>query len=169
LRCFNYSEKGVSYLWNFGDGSTSEDLNVEHTYIDSGSYTIMLKVWTDHQCTDSLVALNGVHVMEKSRVKFPTAFTPSPDGSSNGRYSRTDFSNNVFYPIVLMGDLKEYKMEIFNRWGVLLFHSNDIDVGWDGYYKGNLLMQDVYIYRVSGIYNDGKRFSITGDVLLMRK
>ena len=107
--------------------------------------------------------------MEKSRMRFPSGFTPNPDGSSNGRYDRLDYSNNVFYPYILVGGLKDYKMEIYNRWGVLLFQSTDIDIGWDGYYKGQLLMQDVYIYRVSGIYNDGKRFSVIGDVLLMRR
>ena len=169
LRCYNYSLGATSYLWNFGDGATSTDLNPVHTYLDSGFYSISLKVVSQNQCTDSLTITNGIHVMEKSRMKFPGAFTPNVEGSSGGRYDRRDFSNDVFYPIVIVGDLKEYKMEIFNRWGVLLFQSNDINIGWDGYYKGQLLMQDVYIYRVSGIYNDGKRFSIIGDVLLMRR
>jgi gliding motility-associated-like protein len=169
LRCFNYSQGGSTYLWNFGDGATSTDLNPVHTYQDSGLYSISLKVSSEYQCMDSLTITDGVHVIEKSRIKFPSAFTPNPNGSSGGRYDRNDFSNDVFYPIVLMGGLQEYKMEIFNRWGVLLFQSNDLEIGWDGYYKGQLLMQDVYIYRVSGIYNDGKRFSITGDVLLMRR
>lgn len=169
LRCFNYSQGASVYAWDFGDGSTSADLNPTHFYKDSGYYNVSLKVISQYNCTDSLTIVNGVHVMEKSRMKFPTAFTPDPNGSSNGRYNRMDFSNDVFYPIVIVGGLQEYKMEIFNRWGVLIFESNNLDIGWDGYYKGQLLMQDVYIYRVSGVYNDGKRFSITGDVLLMRR
>ncbi|MDP4227104.1 MAG: gliding motility-associated C-terminal domain-containing protein, partial [Bacteroidota bacterium] len=99
----------------------------------------------------------------------PSAFTPNPNGSSNGRYNRNDYSNDVFYPIVIMNGIQDYHMEIYNRWGVLVFESNDIEIGWDGYYKGKLLTQDVYIYRVSGFYNNGKRFSFAGDVLLMRK
>jgi gliding motility-associated-like protein len=169
LRCFNYSQGGNTFQWKFGDGGTSTDLNPVHTYTDSGFYTVSLKVISEYQCTDSLVIENGIHVMEKSRMRFPTGFTPNPNGSSNGRYDRLDYSNDVFYPIILVGGLKEYKMEVYNRWGVLLFESNSIDIGWDGYYKGKLLMQDVYIYRISGIYNDGKRFSVTGDVLLMRR
>jgi hypothetical protein len=50
-----------------------------------------------------------------------------------------------------------------------VFESTDISVGWDGYYKGKLLMEDVYIYRATGINNNGKRFNITSDVLLMHK
>lgn len=169
LRCYNYSDKGNNYVWDFGDGETSQDFNPEHTYRDSGLYAIKLVVSTANQCKDSLIIHNGVHVMEKSRIKFPTAFTPNLNGSSNGQYNKNDFSNDVFYPIVLMGDLREYHLEIYNRWGVLLFKSDDINVGWDGYYQGRLLMQDVYIYRCSGIYNDGKRFSLIGDVLLMRR
>jgi gliding motility-associated-like protein len=169
LRCYNYSEFGNSYLWNFGDGNTSNVFNALHTYTDSGFYNVSLTVWTDHQCADSMTLVNGVHVIEKSRLKFPSAFTPNPNGSSNGRYNAHDFSNDVFYPIVINGGIKEYHISIFNRWGVLLFESNDIDVGWDGYYKNQLVTQDIYIYHVSGVYNDDKRFSITGDVLLMKK
>ena len=169
LRCLNYTQGGKTYLWKFGDGETSSDLNSYHTYKDSGLYNISLIVWSEYQCVDSLVIPNAVHVIIKSRIKFPSAFTPNPNGSSNGSYDRNDFSNNVFYPIVYMGGIENYKMEIYNRWGVLLFESNNIEIGWDGYYKGQLLMQDVYIYKVSGTYNDGKRFSTIGDVLLMKR
>lgn len=169
LRCLNYTQGGKTYLWKFGDGETASDLNSYHTYKDSGLYNISLIVWSEYQCVDSLVIPNAVHVIVKSRIKFPSAFTPNPNGSSNGSYDRNDFSNNVFYPIVYMDGIGNYKMEIYNRWGVLLFESNNIEIGWDGYYKGQLLMQDVYIYKVSGTYNDGKRFSTIGDVLLMKR
>jgi gliding motility-associated-like protein len=169
LRCYNYSVNGNSYQWNFGDGNTSTEFNASHTYSDSGLYSVTIIVSTNYRCSDTMTITNAVHVIEKSRIKFPTAFSPNPNGSSNGRYNAHDFSNDVFYPIVINGGLKDYHMEIYNRWGVLLFESSDIDVGWDGYYKNQLMMEDVYIYRISGIYNDGKRFSKTGDILLMKK
>lgn len=169
LRCYNYTKGGQSYVWNFGDGNTSTDFNPIHQYADTGYYDITLRVTTANQCTDSLVVINGVHVIETSNIKFPTAFTPNPSGSSDGHYNRNDYNNDVFYPIVLMGGIENYKMQIFNRWGVLIFESDNIDIGWNGYYKGKLLMEDVYIYRVTGTNNNGKKLNITGDVLLMHR
>jgi gliding motility-associated-like protein len=169
LRCFNYTSGGQTYLWNFGDGTTSDEMNPKHIYTDSGKYTIGLKVWTEHQCVDSVIRDNAVHVLELSVIKFPSAFTPNMQGPGDGTYNRNDYSNDVFYPIVINGGIQNYKMQIFNRWGVQIFESNDISIGWDGYYKGKLMSEDVYIYKVTGNYNSGKKLLITGDVLLMHR
>lgn len=168
LRCYNYSEGGEKYLWNFGDGNTSTDFNPSHMYADSGYYSLGLTVWSKNQCADSLIKVNAVHVIETSSLKFPTAFSPNPNGPSGGRYDRNDYSNDVFYPIVLMGGIEDFKMEIYSRWGVLLYTTNDIEVGWDGYYKGKLMPEDVYVYKVTGRYNSGKKFTIAGDFMLVR-
>lgn len=169
LRCFNYSSGAKTYLWNFGDGNTSQDLNPAHTYKDSGVYTIKLKVWSEFNCVDSLTVIDGVHAIETSRIKFPSAFTPNPNGSTGGAYNRNDYSNDVFYPILVTGDIQDYLLEIYNRWGVLIFRSNDVNIGWDGYYKEKLMKEDVYIYRLTGRLNSGKKVSVTGDFMLMRK
>jgi gliding motility-associated-like protein len=169
LRSYNYTEGGNKYLWSFGDGETSDLFNAHHIYADTGYYSVSLKVWTVHQCYDSLYKENVVHVMESSYIKFPSAFTPNMQGSGGGRYNRNDYSNDVFYPIVIMGGIDNYKMEIYNRWGILVFESNNVDIGWDGYYKGKLLQEDVYIYRITGISNSGKKLNVTGDFLLMLK
>ena len=48
-----------------------------------------------------------------------------------------DFENDVFHPF---GEgVDEYHLEIFNKWGILLFESNDFMIGWDGYYKSQLV------------------------------
>lgn len=169
LRCFNYSSGAKTYLWSFGDGNTSQDLNPAHTYKDSGLYTIKLTVWSEYSCVDSLTVLNGVHAIETSKIKFPSAFTPNLNGATGGVYNRNDYSNDVFYPIVINGDILDYHLEIYNRWGVLIFQSNDIKIGWDGYYKEKLMKEDVYIYRVTGRLNSGKKINVTGDFMLMRQ
>lgn len=40
-------------------------------------------------------------------------------------------------------------MEIYNRWGELIFVSNELEYRWDGYYKGRLCQQDVYVYKIN--------------------
>jgi gliding motility-associated-like protein len=169
LRCFNYSSGGKDYLWEFGDGGTSTDLNPSYVYRDSGFYSVKLKVWSQYGCVDSLTLENGVHVIESSKIKFPSAFTPNSNGAGGGSYNRFDYSNDVFYPIVITGEIQNYHLQIYNRWGVLIFESNDINIGWDGYYRDKLMMQDIYIYRVSGRLNNGKKINAAGDFMLMRK
>jgi gliding motility-associated-like protein len=60
-------------------------------------------------------------------------------------------------------------MKIFNRAGVLIFKSNDVNIGWDGYYKNKLLPQGIYVYSVSGRFNSGEPFNQAGTVLLIVK
>ena len=62
----------------------------------------------------------------------------------------------------------EYKLQIFNRWGVLIFQSEDIYKGWDGYWgNGNLAVQGVYVWKATGRYADGKYFYKVGDVTFL--
>jgi gliding motility-associated-like protein len=169
LRTYNYSTNGSVYLWDFGDGNTSTEINPVHTYSNPGSFYVSLRVFSSEGCADSLTYNLPVSVTTTTRIKFPTAFTPNPLGAGGGRYDRGDFSNHVFYPVVINGTIENYLLEIFNRWGVLLFQSNDVEIGWDGYYRGQAASEDVYIFRVTGVLNNGEKFIETGDFLLMRR
>ncbi len=136
-----------------------------HTYDTEGLYDIELHVWSDNDCYDALKVLGAIEVFESGQILFPNAFTPNLDGSSGGAYNPNDFSNDVFYPI---GEgLEEYHLEIFNRWGILIFESYDINVGWDGYYDNKLLNEGVYVWKVTGKYNNGKDFKKVGTVMLL--
>ena len=60
----------ASYLWNFGDGTTSTMQNPSHTYPLQGTYTVKLFITTNDGCTDSSVAVNSVKVGNKSIANF---------------------------------------------------------------------------------------------------
>ncbi len=169
LVCYNYSTNASSYLWDFGDGSTSAEFSPAHIYEREGEYKVSLKVWSAENCVDSTTYAETINVTRKTRMRFPSAFKPNLHGPGDGRYNPNDLNNEVFYPIILNGEIEDYKMEIYNRWGVLIFESTDLEIGWDGYHKGKLCSEDVYIYRVSGVYNNGEKFNETGDFLLMRQ
>lgn len=64
-----------------------------------------------------------------------------------------DGSSPTFLPVFAYADVENYKMTIINRWGKTLFVSQDVYLGWDGYYKGNPVPQGVYIYVIE--LNDG--------------
>ena len=167
LQAYNMSIDADRFLWHFGDDSTSTRESPRHTYQDTGTYDIGLEVWSKYNCYDSIVKPNLVTVEQSGKIKFPSGFTPNPGGPVGGHYNENDRSNDVFHPIVK--GVAEYHLEIFNRWGVMVFQSDDIDIGWDGYFKGELAPEGVYIYKVTGRYNNGRAFEKTGDFILIRK
>jgi gliding motility-associated-like protein len=64
--------------------------------------------------------------------------------------------------------VKEYKLEIYDRWGELIFESNDVTIGWDGYFKGKLCKSDVYIWKAKGKFYNGSSFNKAGDVTILQ-
>ena len=72
----------------------------------------------------------------------------------------------MFYPFIRF--VKDFRMRVFNRWGELVFESHDIKQGWDGYYKGKISPQDVYVYQVWVRFTDNKEVQRTGDLTLFR-
>ncbi|MEE4215350.1 MAG: gliding motility-associated C-terminal domain-containing protein, partial [Bacteroidales bacterium] len=82
---------------------------------------------------------------------------------NEGVYEGMDY---VFRPF--FENVTEYKLQIFNRWGVLIFESNNLNIGWDGYFgDGNLAPQGVYVWKVTGQYADGSYFEKLGDVTFL--
>jgi gliding motility-associated-like protein len=161
----NFSKGAVDYYWDFGDGGNSYEFEPSHIYTDTGSYDITLVGITDRGCADTMRLKNVVQVVNDQKVKIPNAFTPSLEGPSNGSIY-ADGRNDVFYPIT--EGVLQYKMQIFNRWGELIFETQDKNHGWDGYYNGRICPQDVYIYKIDFKYIDGGEESKFGDVTLIR-
>lgn len=162
----NTTTDATTFQWEFGDGSNSTEIDPKYRYEDEGKYDITLHAWSENSCYDSSTMPAGLEVLKSGAIQFPNAFTPSLSGSSGGYYNPDDFSNDVFYP--LGEGVEEYYLEIFNRWGILVFESQDLLIGWDGYYKGELLNEGVYVWKVRGKYNNGREFKKVGTVLLVR-
>ena len=101
-------------------------------------------------------------------LKFPNAFTPDPSGP-NGGIVADRLKNDVFIPYPRNGvKAGTYLLEIFNRYGEKIYESTDVNVGWDGYYRGKLCPQDVYVYKCKCTFENGKIFKEIGDVTLLR-
>ena len=167
LQCYDMSIDADRYKWHFGDDSISTEPSPMHHYRDTGTYDIRLEVWSRYNCYDDTVRHDLVTVEQSGKIRFPSGFTPNPHGPVGGHYNVNSRDNDVFHPIVKGVD--EYHMEIFNRWGVKVFSSDKVEVGWDGYYQGKPAEEGVYIYKVHGTYNNGTRFEKVGDFVLIRK
>jgi len=165
----NLSYGATQYFWDFGDEEGIDDTSTEeepiYYYTNPGVYDIFLWVANDEGCMDSVIVYKAVTAEPGGNLAAPNVFTPSPDGPNGGVPGDVAF-NDVFLPIE-RGAI-EFHMQIFNRWGELLFESWDKNIGWDGYYKGRLAKSDVYIYRLDLKLNDGRRVTRLGDVFLLR-
>lgn len=162
----NYSDNAANYVWYFGDNKVSDEFAPVHFYQEPGIYHVKLRASTEYGCTDSLIVWDAVTVEPAGEIIFPNAFLPKMEGSSGGAYQIDILDNTVFHP--LHRGIGEYRMQIFNRWGEQVFETNDINIGWDGYLKGKLAPQGVYIWKVVGTFKNGSAFEKVGDITLFR-
>jgi len=166
VRFMNYSSNAVSYKWDFGDGNSSEDYEPVYRYNNNGKYNVQLIVKSEFGCADTLVVENAFAGSAYS-ITFPNAFIPNSGGPSGGYYSlKSDEDAQVFHPV--SSGVSEYQLRIFSKRGILIFESNDINIGWDGYYKSQLSEPGVYIWKVRGKFNNGEPFVKMGDVLILK-
>lgn len=166
IRFLNYSTNATSYKWNFGDGTGSELFEPSHKYSRFGSYDVSLVLTTEHGCIDS-VFMSNAFSGSGNFIEMPNAFIPNTDGPSGGFYSvKSDEAAQIFHPV--FEGVSEYQLRIFSKLGLLLFESNDINVGWDGYFKGQLSNPGVYIWKIRGTYRNGEPFIMMGDVTLLK-
>jgi len=168
VRCFNLSTNADYFVWEFGDGDTSHVRDPFHKYMEEGVYDITLHAYSLNGCQDTWTLSPGVTVEPAGTIRFATVFRPNTTGEENIDVNNINAENmdRFFYPPIREKVLN-YKLQIFNRWGTLIFESHDINKPWNGYYKGKLCRQGVYIWYVEGKYANGKPFKKTGDVTLL--
>lgn len=142
----NAGTLGATWVWNTGE------LTPSITVVTPGAYYTTVSL---NGCTAS----DTVNVLADCYMGLPNVFTPNGDGV-----------NDYFFPRqFLTKGLTAFKMEIFNRWGELIFKTSSIDgLGWDGRYNGEMQPQGVFIYYMDATFKDGKKEHHNGNVTLMR-
>ncbi len=169
VHVYNLTKFAHRYEWDLGDGTLSTDKDPVHKYDELGEFRISLRAYAHDTlggCQDYVSVFPAVWVEGVGKVDFPNAFVPNKNGSNGGVYDDVDYKNEVFHPV--HDGVVEYKLMIFNRWGEQMFESTDVKIGWDGYYKGKLCDQGVYIWRAIGKYTNGRSFDRKGNVTLLR-
>jgi len=161
MHCNNQSQGANNYIWNFGDGVSSTQDSPNYLYSSIGVFNVELIATTIEGCADTAYA----EVTTTADVVFPSAFTPNLDASSGGEYDINSLNNDVFFPYT--AGVIEYNLQVYNRWGEIIFESDDIKKGWDGYYKGKLCQQDVYIWKAFLKLNNGKEYEKNGSLTLL--
>jgi gliding motility-associated-like protein len=149
----NTSSGAVRYFWDFGDGDTSVFVSPVHQFISSGTFRTCLIAYNQNGCADSVC--QDVTAIVVSLVDVPNAFSPNGDGINDKIYVRG-------YGIAKM------TFRIYNRQGLLVFQSSNINNGWDGKFKGNLQPMDAYAYTLEVEFSDKNRVTKKGDITLLR-
>ena len=157
LNCFaknaalelNATTNAVNYYWNDSSSSAANHVN------QPGLYFVVLI--SDKGC----VSMDSIYVKELCAPSFfvPNAFTPN-----------NDTKNDVFYAIS-SEELSNFEMQIFNRWGEVIFKTNNIDEGWDGNVNGGVAQNEVYVWLINYKYptiSGSSAGSMNGKVVLLR-
>ncbi|QRR01200.1 T9SS type B sorting domain-containing protein [Dyadobacter sandarakinus] len=143
----------ATYLWSPPEGLNDPTSRTPRATLENDQ-TYSVQVATASGCG----ALGSVTltVRQNEGISLPTAFTPNGDGQ-----------NDIFMPI-LRSIASIQKFTIFNRWGQVVFHTTQMDQGWDGYFKGAIAAGGDYIWEIQGTSNEGKVIRKKGAVLLIR-
>lgn len=152
---FTYTGGSVvnKYSWSFGDGKSSMLSNPTHIYDQGDTYQVWLTVTNSDGCRDSIV--ETVLVEDEDEVFIPNVFTPNDDSR-----------NDIFKLII--STAKDFNMTIYNRWGGLVFESNDFTVGWNGISNGVICPEGVYVYVVTYKNARGLDKRLHGTLTLIR-
>ena len=150
------STDAVQFTWLFGDGTSATKLTLDtviHQYNKTDTFQACLIAVNRAGCADTVC--HPVAVLINPLLDVPNAFTP-------GR-----FGVNGIVKVVGFG-ISHMVFRIYNRWGQMVFQSNDPYIGWDGTYKGTLQPMDVYAYTLEAEFSDGTHASKKGDITLIR-
>lgn len=161
----NQSQFADNYKWDFGDSYTSIENSPTHYYENNGIYTVILIAYND-ACSDTSMKNITIANGEGGYIIIPNAFTPSNNYKNDGNFKTDDEVNDIFYPVI--SGAKSYSLDIYNRWGEHLFHTDNLLKGWNGYFKGELCQQDVYIYNIHVVYHNNTEEKLVGHLTLVR-
>ena len=147
------------YTYPIVNGLFTDTLqNTSFTYPDTGVYVVQQIVTNSYGCTDT--AYNSVDIIPEYVLYAPNAFTPN----------NHDGLNDEFMPKGVGIDPDNFEMDIFDRWGNLIFKTTDVNKGWDGKANGGsqIAQMDVYVWKIRTKDTRGQNHSYMGHVSIVR-
>jgi gliding motility-associated-like protein len=156
----NESSNAVTYEWHFGDGEVGYEEDPLHIYDESDNFLVMLIAYNDPQfgCADT--TFGYVDVAPFFTFYVPNAFTPDDDGV-----------NDTWGPVGDYFEYESYNLKIFDRWGKLLWQTDNPDYWWDGMVRDTEkpVKQGMYVYQfVIRRFDTFEPKVINGTVMLYR-
>ena len=155
VQFYNESIGYTDFTWNFGDATASKEEHPVHEFRETGTFEVELYVENDLGCIDKKSIT--VEVNPVSNVFIPNAFSPNGDGLN-------DEFNVEGYNLVDDG----FELNVYNRWGELIFRSESRTEGWKGVYQNNIVPQGNYVYKVRVKDVLGNDQEYTGSIAVVR-
>jgi len=151
------SSNAVKWKWTFDNDGISIQQNPSFTFPDTGLQVVQLVVFHVSGCTDTIQKL--LDIIPEVRYFLPNAFTPNGDGSNDG------FRGNG-----IMEGARDFSMKIWNRYGELLFETDDPYESWNGRKNnsGDLSAQGVYVVVVTYTGPRGDKHKLRGYATLIK-
>ncbi len=147
------SINAATQTWNVQPGDSTFTGPFNYVFNEPGTYIITLWVTNSNGCPDSTRIT--IEVKPNSSIYVPNAFTPNADGL-----------NDVF--MAATEGIEEFEAYIFDRWGNMLYTWTNENDGWNGMYRGDLVQEDVYVWKIRAIGVEGKRYGLVGHVSVIR-
>ena len=140
----------------------SDGPSITVTPPDPGVYVYEAFVTDSNECLailsqEVVVIAEPVEICDPNNYFIPNMFTPNDDGS-----------NDIFRLRSRLADLIEMELIVYNRWGEEVFRTKDINIGWDGTFKGDRLPPDVYGYYLKVVCPGDDQVELQGNVTLIR-
>jgi gliding motility-associated-like protein len=151
VQFINASSNSFQWVWSFGDGSISNEENPNHLYSQPGVFIVTLIVNGSTNCPDTIHQEITIDDLTINGLFIPNAFTPNHD------------EKNDKFEIKSSKLCEDFQLLIYNRWGQLVYQTNNILNSWDGKYKNKICPAGVYYYLLNGKSNLHK-----GTVSLLR-
>jgi gliding motility-associated-like protein len=148
-----YSESG-QLLQSFQVGNNTSYVD-ESDDLDFQTFVYVVRASAVQQGLGQSVS-NRISLLKDPNLFHPTAFTPNGDNLND---------NFTVFGQYVTG----FDMQVFNRWGELLFTTDDIHTGWDGTFRGNDMPEGTYTFIAHITDRAGRTFKRSGSVLLLRK
>jgi gliding motility-associated-like protein len=148
-----FNEQG-QLLQTFDAGVSTTLVDAEEDF-DNQIYVYRVTAFANDAGISNSVS-NSITLIKEPNLSYPTAFTPNGDGK-----------NDVFKVFGQFTAAVEFK--IFNRWGELLFITDDLDKGWDGTYRGSAMPEGTYVFRAFLTDLAGRTSERSGTVVLLNK
>ena len=148
------SKNTTQWTWNFDDTESSYLQNPAHSYEMADIYNVQLIASNPGGCSDSIT--KKISVSPYDFIKLPSAFSPNGDGK------------NETFRILNAGNIELIEFKIFNRWGNLVFETNNKEEAWDGKRRGEYQNSGTYIYYIKGRKSSGEITEIKGNFTLLR-
>ncbi|MEN8158301.1 MAG: PKD domain-containing protein [Bacteroidota bacterium] len=176
LRSVNYTRGATSWSWNLLEKdnvntnkwvSNEFQPSIKLTDLQESTKKVQLVAINEFGCTDtSRQQLPDIVEHTRTRIKFPTAFSPSPLGPVGSSFSPHEKRTDLFHPIFEEVPV-EYSLKIYTRRGQVIFETRNIYEGWDGYFHQERSSGGVYVWVVEGTWEYGEEFKLHGDVTLI--